>query len=335
MESDFWYFNSFGPAPSVMKRRRTALPDPGPGQAAVAIRAVGLNQAENRYLQGTHFPPQRFPACIGHEAVGEIVALGPEGNTTRRWAVGDRVALAPMLVDIAGMGALRTLGIYDQSALVPVPPGYSDAEGAAYWMGLFTMAGAMEQAGLGEDSCRGRTVLFTAAAGGMGILGLKIARAWGATTIATTRSEAKAEKLAPLASHAIVVRTPEELHAAVAALAPGGVDAAIDPLGGPFVGAALATLAHGGRYVGYEMIAGRRAEYDIASLLSKDASIRGHTIHQLIEKPALTKRLVEIGMVYADALTPIVAQTIGFDRAPEAFEALQRSSSIGKIVVSL
>lgn len=70
----YWYFDRFGQAEDVLKLGRTDLPDPGTGEVAVRIRAVGLNQAENRYLAGTHFPPPRFPACVGHEAVGEIVA---------------------------------------------------------------------------------------------------------------------------------------------------------------------------------------------------------------------------------------------------------------------
>ncbi|WP_157962005.1 alcohol dehydrogenase catalytic domain-containing protein, partial [Acuticoccus kandeliae] len=106
MESEAWCFDTFGPAERVMRRRHEGLPPPEPGEALVAIRAVGLNQAENRYLEGRHFPPAHLPAAIAHEAVGEIVALGAPGGG-HGWSVGDRVALNPMRVDIAGMGALR------------------------------------------------------------------------------------------------------------------------------------------------------------------------------------------------------------------------------------
>lgn len=336
MDSAYWYFDTFGAAPDVMKRGHTALPDPGPGEASVAIRAVGLNQAECRYLEGTHFPPARFPACIGHEAVGEIVALGPgRDGAPSHWKVGDRVALLPMLVDIAGMGALRTVGIYDQSALVPVPDSYSDNEGAAYWMGILTMAGAMHVAGLEEDTSGGKTVLFTAATGGMGIIALKLARAWGAVSIATTRSPAKARRLARIATHVVELRNPEDLAPSVTNLFPDGIDAVIDPLGGRVVGAAIEALVPGGRYVGYEMIAGGLGTYDIMALLSKDASIHGHTIHRLLQRPELLARLVEIGMAYADALTPLVSESFVFDDAPDAFAALRRCGHVGKIVVTL
>ena len=230
-----------------MQKGWRELPEPGPGQAAVAIRAVGLNQSENRYLSGTHFPPEQFPACISHEAVGEIVELGPEENgpASGKWKVGDRVAFLPMLVDRAGMGVLRDFGVYKQSVFLPVPEVYSDCEGAAYWMAVLTMAGAMDMAGLGPHTSSGKTIVFTAAAGGMGTLALKLARAWDAETIATTRHQAKVEQLSAVASRVAVVRTVEELTSALRALSPNGVDVIIDPLGGSFVGASIESLVPG------------------------------------------------------------------------------------------
>ena len=53
------------------------LPDPGPGQALVKIRAVGLNRSELNYTLGRYVPAREFPSGIGQEAVGEIIALGP------------------------------------------------------------------------------------------------------------------------------------------------------------------------------------------------------------------------------------------------------------------
>ena len=50
-ETAYWYFERFGDPMAVMRQGRQALPEPGPGQAVVALRAVGLNQAENRYLR--------------------------------------------------------------------------------------------------------------------------------------------------------------------------------------------------------------------------------------------------------------------------------------------
>ena len=321
-----------------MQKSRQELPEPGPGQAAVAIRSVGLNQFENRYLSGTNFPPEQFPACMSIEAVGEIVELSPEENGTAsgKWKIGDRVAFLPMLVNnMVGMGVLRDFGVYKQSDLLPVSEAYSDCEGAAYWMAVLTMAGAMDMAGLGPDTSSGKTVVFTAAAGGMGTFALKLARAWDAETIATTRHQAKVERLSALASRVAVVRTVEELTSALHAFSPDGVDVIIDPLGGRFVGASIESLVPGGQYVGYEMLTGATGAYDIMALLTKDASIHGYTVFRPLHHPGLLERLIGIGMEYAAKLTPVLAESYSFDKAPEAFEALARSEHIGKITITI
>jgi NADPH:quinone reductase-like Zn-dependent oxidoreductase len=338
MESAFWFFDRFGDARTVMRMGRQTLPEPGPGQAVVRLRAVGLNQADNRYLRGTHFPPKTFPSCLSHEAIGEIVALGPgaaEAGVSHAWAVGDRVAFVPMLVDTAGMGVLRDVGLYDLASFLPVPPAYSDREGAAYWMAVLTMAGAMQLAGLGPGTSRGRRIAFTAAAGGMGTLALKLARAWGAEAMATTRSAEKVAPLSALAARVAVVRTAGDLAAALRAWSTDGVDAVIDPLGGAFVGAAVEALAPGGRYVSYEWRAGTTGTYDVASLIAADASLHGFTIFRLLRHPGLLEQLTAIGMDHADRLTPLLADDYGFDAAPDAFEALARGRHVGKITVSL
>ncbi len=336
--SQYWYFNRFGHAKDVLEKGNQILPQPGPGQVVVAIRAVGLNRADNRYILGKHFPPKQFPACVSHEAVGEIVQLGPtQTGTVRRqaWKVGDRVAFVPMLVDTPGMGVLRELGVYDQSALLPVPEAFSDQEGAAYWMGILTMGGAMEMANLGPENCRGKVIVITAATGGTATIGLQLARAWGADCIATTRSPAKAGRLSALASHVALVDSAEKLSHEVRALCPKGADAIIDPLGGHFVGASVKALAPGGQYVGYEAVTNPSGTYDTMALIGADASIHGFTFFRLLQHPGSLDRLIGIGMEYSGQVKPILAGNYRFDAAPEAYTTLENPAHFGKIVITI
>ena len=202
-------------------------------------------------------------------------------------------------------------------------------------MAVLTMAGAMDMAGLGPHTSSGKTIVFTAAAGGMGTMALKLARAWDAETIATTRHQAKVEQLSAVASRVAVVRTVEELTSALRVLSPNGVDVIIDPLGGSFVGASIESLVPGGQYVGYETLAGATAAYDSMTLLMRDASIHGYTAFRPLHHPGLLERLIGIGMEYAAKLTPVLAESFSFDKAPEAFEALARSQHIGKITITI
>ena len=322
-----------------MRRGRQCLPGADAGQALVALRAVGLNQSDYRYLLGQHFPPEALPACIAHEAVGEIVELGPDpdgASRTRAWRVGDRVALMPMVVDRAAMGALRQFGVYDRSALLPVPDGYSDQEGAAYWNAILTIAGAMDMAGLRPETGKGKRVAFTAAAGGIAMVGLQLARAWGAEALATTRRPEKIDRLAALASHASVVETSADLVRALLEWQPDrGVDAIIDPIGGEFVARGVEALAPGGHFVSYEAVSSHTGSYDILGLMAKDASLHGYTFFRPLRHPGLLERLIEIGMAFADRITPVLAASYGFDHAPDALAALARSDHVGKITITL
>ena len=85
-----------------------------------------------------------------------------------------------------GVGTYCTVGIYSQAALAPIPEHFSDEDGAAYWMGVLTMGGCLERAGVTPDNATGKRILITAATSSMGVIALKLAKAWGAETIATT-----------------------------------------------------------------------------------------------------------------------------------------------------
>jgi NADPH2:quinone reductase len=207
--------------------------------------------------------------------------LGPEPDgpaETGSWRVADRVALAPMLVDRTGMGVLRQFGVYDRSALLPVPANYSDRQGAAYWNAIPSIAGAMDMAGLGPGTSRGKTIAFTAAAGGIATVGLQLARAWGAETLATTRRQEKATRLSPLATHVAVVRQPRELVAALRGTRfERGIDVIIDPIGGDMIASGLEALGSGDQLVSYEAVSGHTGSYDIMDLMAKDLSLHGYT----------------------------------------------------------
>jgi NADPH:quinone reductase len=297
----------------------------------IAIRAVGLNQSDYRYVLGTHFPPDHFPSCVAHEAVGEIIEFGPEPDgsaETGSGRVGDRVALAPMLVDRTGMGVLRQFGVYHRSALLPVPANYSDRQ-RAYWNAILSIAGAMDMAGLGPGTSRGKTIAFTAAAGGIATMGLQLARAWGAETLATTRRQEKATRLSPLATHVALVRQPRELVAALRGTRfERGIDVIIDPIGGDMIASGLEALASGGQLVSYEAVSGHTGSYDIMDLMAKDLSLHGYTFFRPLRHAGLFDRLVEIGMAYADQVAPAISASAKLQRRSRPSPARSTSARL-------
>jgi len=341
MNSGTWQFDAHGPPGQALVWREQELPEPGPGQALLRIRAIGLNRADLNYVEGLHFPTQRFPSCLGSEAVGEIIALGPPGDQVAvpggtDLAAGARVGTLTLRVNELDMGVYRDVGLYDQSALVPVPDIYSDAEGAAYWVAVVTMGGAMEMGGLTATTAAGKSVLVTAAASGMGVMGLKLARLWGATTIATTRDVRKTTGLKKLADHVVVCGDSAGLAAGVKQATNGnGADWALDPVGAAFYPGLLEAMARSGRIVSYECITGTQANISIMDMMMKDVSFHGFTVFRPFGNPALLKSLIDLGLDNAGPLSPVISQTFDLAAAPAALEALRRSEHLGKIVLTL
>lgn len=333
MQSVTWKFEAYGEPDKVLGQVTEALEAPAAGKALVKIRAIGMNRSELNYVLGKYLPAREFPSALGQEAVGEIVAIGEQADAeaAHSFAVGDRVALTPGRVDMCGTGTYRDCGIYDIKALIPVPKTFSDSEGAAFWMAFLTVAGSLNNAGLTAENASGKTLLVTAASSSVGVMALKIARLWGARTLATTRSAKKRDELAQLADEVLVCERGEQL--AEQLKSSGGFDVAIDPVGGDFVDAMVSGANHGAVIVSYEMIAGGRPEYSIAQVLVKDLTIRAFALFNIFRQPGLCEELVQLGLKYADGLVPVIARTFPLDEAPSALLELSTSQHIGKFIL--
>lgn len=334
MQSVTWKFEAYGEPDKVLGQVTEALEAPAAGKVLVKIRAIGMNRSELNYVRGKYLPARDFPSALGQEAVGEVVAIGEQADdpvAANNFAVGDRVALTPGRVDMCGTGTYRDYGIYDRSALIPVPDTYSDAEGAAFWMAFLTVAGSLHNAGMTAENAPGKTLLVTAATSSVGVMALKIARLWGARTLATTRSATKSDVLEQLADEVLVCERGGQLAEQLKSL--GGFDVAIDPVGGDFIDAMVSGANHGAVIVSYEMIAGGRPEYSIGQVLVKDLTIRGFALFNIFRQPGLCEELVEHGLKFAPELVPVIAETFRLDEAPAALLELSASKHIGKFIL--
>jgi NADPH2:quinone reductase len=167
--------------PEVLKWEAVELGDPGPGQVRVRHGAVGLNFIDVYFRTGLYPLPQ-VPGGIGLEGAGVIEALGDdvEGLTE-----GDRVAYAG-----PPPGAYAEARVMPAAKLVKLPPAISDQQAAAMMLQGLTAQYLIRRTYRVQA---GDTVLFHAAAGGVGLIACQWLKHLGATVIGTVGSEAKAE----------------------------------------------------------------------------------------------------------------------------------------------
>ena len=167
--------------PEVLKWEEVELGDPGPGQVLVRHGAVGLNFIDVYFRTGLYPLPQ-VPGGIGLEGAGVIEAVGDD---VEGFAEGDRVAYAG-----PPPGAYAEARIMPAAKLVKLPESISDQQAAAMMLQGMTVQYLIRRTYRVQA---GDTVLFQAAAGGVGLIACQWLKHLGATVIGTVGSEAKAE----------------------------------------------------------------------------------------------------------------------------------------------
>lgn len=166
--------------PETMALKEVDLPAPGPGEITVRAKAIGINFIDTYHRSGLY--PVKLPSGIGMEAAGVVEALG-EGVT--QFAKGDRVAYAS-----GPVGAYAEAHNVSAASAAKVPDGVLDEEAAAMMLKGMTAQFLLRQTFKVE---KGQTILWHAAAGGVGLIACQWAKHLGATVIGTTSSEEKAK----------------------------------------------------------------------------------------------------------------------------------------------
>ncbi len=235
--------------PEALRVEEVEVGEPGPGEVRIRHTAVGLNFIDTYHRSGSY--PMSLPATLGREAAGAVEAVG-EGVTGL--APGDRVAY-PLVA-----GAYCTERTIAADRLVRLPDSVDDATAAAMMLKGTTVEYLL---------CRtfpvraGQTILFHAAAGGVGLIACQWASAIGATTIGTVSTDAKAELAAAHGCDHPIVAPREDIARRVAEITGGeGVPVVYDSVGADTFDASLASLAPRGLMVSFGQSSGPVASFD-------------------------------------------------------------------------
>ena len=243
--------------PEVLRLEDVELGPPGAGQARVRHTAIGVNFIDTYHRTGLYKLP--FPSGLGVEAAGIVEAVGPGVSHAR---VGDRVAYVA-----------RPPGAYAEAALVPadrlvrIPEGISDEVAAAVMLKGMTVWMLLRRIHAVKP---GETVLFHAAAGGVGLIAMQWLRAIGARTLATVGSDEKGKLALASGASEVIVYTREDFARRVRQLTNGeGVPVVYDSVGKSTFEGSLDCLSPMGLMVSYGNASGPVPPFDLAQLAAR------------------------------------------------------------------
>lgn len=321
--------DEFG-GPEVLRVVEIADPPLEPDEVRYDVRAFALNRADLMFLRGEHYTIPTFPSCIGQEAAGIVTEVG---SAVTRFVVGDRVSALPFFTQrhgVQGRGAVTP-----EDYLAPLPDGVDFVRGTALWMQYLTPWFAFVEA---ARLRAGDTVLVMAAASSAGLGALQIARMLGLRTIATVRSERKAEALRRAGADAVVIAGRDDLAAAVRAVSEDrGIAAAFDPIGGDSLSDYADLLAHGATVLGYGTLSDEQPVVPVAAMVRAAAVFHPYSMFNHVVDPEQRDRAVSAishGLQSGD-LDPVIDRVFPFEQYLDAYRYMESNLQVGKIVVSV
>ena len=305
----------------------TELPTPQPaaGEVLVAIQAASLNFPDLLIVQNKYQIKPPLPFVPGAEYAGVVQAVG-EGVT--HLSVGDSVAC------LSGTGGFGTHTLAPAALCLPLPPGFSAVDGAAFIMTYATSHHAlMDRAQLQA----GETVLVLGAAGGVGTAAIQIAKAAGARVIAAASSDEKCALCSRLGADASINYSRQNLRDELKTLTGGkGPDVVYDPVGGDYTEQAFRSIAWRGRYLVVGFAAGPIPALPLNLPLLKGASIVGVFWGDFAKRePAANAAMMrELAGWYAQGrIKPVIDRTLPMAELKAAFAHMGSRGVMGKLVL--
>lgn len=305
-------YDQFG-GPEVLSVREVEDPPVGPDSVLVRARATSVNPVDWKiregYLQGAL--PHHLPIVPGWDVAGVVTAVGPSVRTGVQ--VGDEV-IGYVRRDDVGLGTAAELVSAPERTLAPKPANLSFEEAAALPLAGLTAYQALTEALEVQD---GERVLVHAASGGVGHLAVQVAKALGATVVATAGPDSHAW-LRELGADEVLDYHDGPISTLLDAVG-GPVDAVLDLVGGETLADAPAQLRPGGR---------------VASVVETDV-LEQPGGHYVFVRPDRESLGALAALAESGAVRVRVSATYPLEQIAEAHRASEQGSPGGKIVVTI
>ena len=309
--------------PEVLRYEDVPIPEPGPGQARVKIEAGGLNFIDIYQRSGLY--PIRLPFTLGMEGAGVVDALGPDVGEVK---AGDRVAYAMEL------GSYAEYALAPAWRLVPLPKELDFRSAAA------VMLQGMTAHYLTHSTYRlkkGETALVHAAAGGVGLLLVQVAKRLGATVFGTVSTEEKARLAKQAGADEVILYTRSDFATEIKRLTNGaGVHVVYDSVGQTTFEKSLDCLRPRGYLALFGQSSGPVPPINLATLAAKGSLFvtRPTLVHYSSSREELLKRAGDLfKWIAAGELNLRIDRTFALAQAAEAHHQLEARKTTGKVLL--
>jgi len=311
--------------PEVLAYEPFDLPQPGPGEALIRHRAIGVNMLDTYHRSGLY--QVALPATLGVEAAGVIERLGPE--TAQLGLVeGQRVVYTAQTP-----GAYATVRLMPAERLVPLPDEISDEVAAASFLKGLTAELLVRRVHAVRFA---EPVLLHAAAGGVGSLALQWLTDLGARVIATVGSDEKAALAKQNGAEHVIVYTREDFKTRVRELYPDGVPVVYDSVGKSTFEGSLDCLAVRGLLVSFGNASGKPPPIEVGTLAAKGSLfLTRPTLYSYIRtrQELLDASHALFDMLKKGRLTTQISQRFPLSEAAAAHSALEGRGTTGQLLL--
>ncbi len=315
-------FDQLG-GPEVLTLGEAPTPEVRPGKVLIKNHAVGINFADTLFRQGEYVMQPKFPDIPGLEASGVVEAVG-EGVEGIK--AGDRVAAI-------GIKTYAEYSLMSAKQVIPLPDSVSFEEGAAFPIQVLT---AYHMLHTSHAITADQTVIVHAAAGGVGLVAVQIAKAAGARVIGTVSSDEKAALVKEYGADEVINYASHDFSEETLKLTDGkGVDLILDAVGKPTLEKGLTCLAPFGHLIVYGRAGGAPDPLNLFSLFQKSIKVSGFILYTVSAMPDVHKKGIQQALKLMDdgKLKLLIGQSFPLAEAAQAHRHMESRQSVGKLVL--
>ncbi|EGC33909.1 hypothetical protein DICPUDRAFT_35975 [Dictyostelium purpureum] len=322
--------------PEVFSIVDTAIPKPKDNQVLVKIDYVALNRADLLFSQGFYKPIEKFPNPCGMEGTGTVVEFASEEVKEKsNLKVGDKVSILCNF-DNTNYGTFAQYAVFPYSALVKNNSELVDQKTAsAFWVSFLTSYFALVE---NARIKKGDVIVITAASSGVGLSAISLAKHFGATVIATSRTDKKKDQILSFGADHFIALDSEDYVSRIKEITNGkGANITYDAVAGGSFSKLVESSASFGKIILYGLMDfSSPTVIPVTSIVPKCITIKGFTLYEYLPQTELLNQAIDFLNQNLHQFKSLVGKEfIGIESLGDSLKFLNSSDLFGKVVVKI